>query len=138
MMMDDRRGFLVQCGLALATAGLGMEFLLKAGPAGPTSPGPVAAMTRDRLEALLNQWLSFHDPVSGKGMVARLTEVRERPRAAHLEQFSLLFRGRQGSHLPEGLYRVATRSAGGFDLFIVPAGGDATGPEYRADFSLLA
>ncbi len=138
MNMDDRRGFLVQCGLALATAGLGTKFLLDAGQAVPTGSAPVAALTRERLQALLNQWMSFHDPVSGKSMIARLTELREWPRAANLEQFSLLFRGRGRSHLPEGLYRVATRSAGGFDLFIVPIGADGTGPEYRADFSLLA
>lgn len=138
MIMDDRRTFLLQCGLAVATAGLGTKFLLGAGPAPSTPSAPLAAMTRDRFEALVNQWLSFHDRVSRHGMVARLTEVREGARTANLEQFSLRFRARPGSHVPEGVYRVATGAAESFDLFIVPTGGDESGREYRADFSLLA
>lgn len=135
--MDDRRRFLVQCGLALATAGFGMDYLLDAVQAGRPVSGPAAAMTRDRFTMLLDQWMSFSDPASGKGMVARLIEVRDQPGTANLEQFSLQFRGRRGHRLPEGLYRVVTRSAGSFDLFIVPVRSAESTHEYRADFSLL-
>lgn len=50
-------------------------------------------------------------------------------------QFSLVFRGPEGSALPQGIYRLSHAELGELDLFLVPIGRDAEGTRYEAAFA---
>ena len=51
------------------------------------------------------------------------------------EQFSVIFRGGAGEHLPQRIYPMNHEKLGEFDLFIVPIGPDDQGMRYQAVFA---
>ena len=50
------------------------------------------------------------------------------------EQFSVIFRGGAGDHLPQRTYPMDHETLGKFELFIVPIGPDDQGMRYQAVF----
>ena len=69
--------------------------------------------------------------VDAKALAARVTgdaSVRKTP-------FSLLFRVKGASDLPQHTYRLAHAELGEMDLFLVPIGPDAVGMRFEAIFS---
>ena len=64
-----------------------------------------------------------------------LIEVKELGSSGPREQFSLVFRGGQGDHLPQRTYRMEHEELGRMDLFLVPIGPDDEGMRYQAVFA---
>ncbi len=133
--MIGRRAFLLSGGLALVAAGL-RPFPLMA--ATGVIGGPVAdRLGKAAFTPLLWRWLQFSDPANGHAASLKLVEVQDWPGMADMERFSLVFRGRFDTQLPEGTYQVASRYSPPFELFIKPVSAAGTGADFVADFSLL-
>jgi len=64
-----------------------------------------------------------------------LIEVQELGSSGPGEQFSVIFRGGQGDHLPQRIYRMEHEKLGLMDLFLVPVGPDDKGMLYQAVFA---
>jgi hypothetical protein len=64
-----------------------------------------------------------------------LIEVQELGSSGPREQFSVIFRGGQGDHLPQRIYRMEHEELGLMDLFLVPVGPDDEGMLYQAVFA---
>ncbi len=64
-----------------------------------------------------------------------LIEVQELRSSGPREQFSVIFRGDQGDHLPQKTYRMEHEKLGPMDLFLVPVGPDDEGMLYQAVFA---
>jgi len=134
--MNKRREFLVQCGAAAVTAGLG-PLAVSAGTMAPwAGPGRAA----DRFRPLLGEHFVLRDAATGAESSVRLTAVHDEPVQAAVEQFSLRFDGAAGPRLPEGTYRARARShvMQSFDLFVSPSGEEGGAAAYRAYFCLLS
>ncbi len=64
-----------------------------------------------------------------------LIEVKKLGSSGPKEQFSVVFRGGQGDHLPQRTYRMEHDALGRMDLFLVPLGPDDQGMRYQAVFA---
>lgn len=64
-----------------------------------------------------------------------LIEVKELGSSGPREQFSAIFRGGRGDHLPQKTYPVEHEELGKMDLFLVPIGPDDQGMLYQAVFA---
>ena len=64
-----------------------------------------------------------------------LIEVQELGSSGPREQFSVIFRGGQGDHLPQRIYPMEHEGLGRMDLFLVPIGPDDEGMLYQAVFA---
>lgn len=131
--MNERRKFLVQCGAAAMTAGLG-PLTVSAGTVAPWS-GPGRAV--DRFRPLLGERFVLSDRTTGAEATVRLDAVDDGPARAGLEQFTLRFDDARGPRLTEGTYRARSHAMQDFDLFVSPTGEDDAADGYRAHFCLL-
>ena len=61
-----------------------------------------------------------------------LAEVDEPKAPAHVELFTLIFRGPRAPVLPQKIYRVEHATLGGFDLFLTAVAADQQGTAYEA------
>ena len=77
--------------------------------------------------------------LSSDAAAQHLELVAVQPRATQqpMEQFSLVLRGPAAQALEAGTYRLEHAQSGSFDMHMAPAGSDAQGAFYRAEFSLL-
>lgn len=134
--MIGRREFVWGCGISLAAVAL-RPLPLLASTATVSEPLADARLGKATFAPLLSRWLQFSDAAYEHVASLQLVALRDGPRAANLESFSLLLRGRAGTRLPESIYRVASRFAPSFELFIKPVSGPGKGVYFAADFSLL-
>jgi hypothetical protein len=77
----------------------------------------------------------------GKGLrqvvSLQIIDVVESRRDSHTENFSVRFKGPRDYALGKNVYNFQSTTGDEFQLWIEPAGEDATGFYYRADFNLL-
>jgi uncharacterized protein DUF6916 len=132
--MNERRAFLMQTTVALVAVGLGWRTL----PAAVAGQRATSAPMSDQFRKFVNQSFTFRALRSDVRVPVQLVAVKQKAPAPGLDQFSLLFRGRPGSHLREGFYEVAGGPAGRSEIFLTPIPGGSRETYYRADFSLLA
>jgi hypothetical protein len=66
-----------------------------------------------------------------------LFEVSDLQKTPQQEMFSVVFRCRAGSVLPQRIYRLEHEKMGQFDLFLVPIKKDDQGVHYEAVFNRL-
>ena len=125
--MNQRRKFLMQSMAALGALGFGWRGAEAAAP----------RLSSDRFEPYVNHVFTFYDSRTGGPARLTLVAVNRVPSGPKLDQFSLVFRGRSGVALGEGLHRVVGGPARRSALFLTRTRGRDGAPHYRADFSLL-
>ena len=88
---------------------------------------------------LVGEEFSVGLEAGGGDPVLRLLEVSPLPSwpgAPRADPFSLVFAGRRGIALAQGIYSVSHPGLGSLDLFLVPIAPDATGdPLYESVFN---
>jgi hypothetical protein len=86
---------------------------------------------------LLHQ--TFLMRVGGSAVPVELIEVRDLGARASeggtLDNYALLFRAQDKSHVPQGIYGIEHQAIGLLELFLVPIGPDAAGMRYEAIFN---
>ena len=92
--------------------------------------------TKAKFQALLRTRFSISQGGSDRSEVT-LVKVTDGPVFAGTEQFSITFKGRRSSPLPEGLYDIRHARMGSFQLHLRPVGSDQGVVYYSATFNLL-
>lgn len=118
--MTKRRDFLIQCATATAWLGsslpaMAVRFADESAPVGP-------AETLERFERALGQTYRLTDLSIGSALDADLVAIEDRATRYNpsLKQFVLVFRGRSGVPIPEGIYQVVGRDGTASHLFLQP------------------
>jgi hypothetical protein len=124
--MLHRRDFLKTTSLALVAGALG-PFVI-----GSASGTPMDGPSRATFAALLHTW--FHNDLGGP---VELVALKRGAPSRQVDQFTLVFRDATGSPLPEGIYPLTAETGERFEMFLQPAGDDASSQYYTAAFNLL-
>ena len=126
----DRREFLK--GSTAAVVAIGLSPWLIAG----TSAMGGGALSQADYEALRNSW--FHVGSAAEGWQSlELVNVRDDGSNARAEQWSVFFRGDPGTELSEGVHTLVPPDGSELELFLQPAGDDASSPLFAARFNRL-
>lgn len=87
---------------------------------------------------LLHQTFLVH-VAPGSTLPVELIEVRDLGArvlgGTRLDNYALLFRGGEKSHVPQAIYRIEHEVLGALDVFLVPVGPDEVGMRYEAIFN---
>ncbi len=92
--------------------------------------------TKAKFRALVKTRFFISQGSSDRSEVT-LVKVTNGPVFAGTEQFSVTFKGRRSSPLPEGLYGIRHARMGSFQLHLKPVGSDQGVVYYSATFNLL-
>lgn len=129
----NRRDFVGTCVAAGALVALGPSPLLAV--AGGQAAQATQSFRREHFEAVLHSRFRIRTG-PWRGVDVQLAAVEDGPATQGVEQFALLFRGREAAGgLPPETYGITHSSLGDFDLYLEPSA-EASG--YRATFGLLA
>jgi hypothetical protein len=95
----------------------------------------LATVRSEEFAACLNQ--DFAIVLSDGALLLQLSEVRPlgvRPESLR-EPFAIVFLGRAGLALPQGIYKVRNVTLGEMEIFLVQVGADQTGSTFEAVFN---
>lgn len=130
-----RREFLIGSTATVVAAGVAPSLLHAATPESTFSGAP--KLSRERFEQLVNSNFRIYK----KGWVSetvKLEKLKEGPLSPGAEQFTLEFRGSQGTRLPSGMYLVNHRQDGDMLLYLESVGTSKDSYNYLAVFNLIA
>jgi len=133
--MSNRRQFFTAAaagGVVLASSGASA---LAVAPPNTLSRRVGGSPTQATFTSLQGQSFTLRNDASPQHL--ELVAVQPRATQQAMEQFSLVLRGSAAQALQAGTYRVEHPQSGRFDMHMAPAGSDALGALYRAEFSLL-
>ena len=75
----------------------------------------------------------------GSALPVELIEVRDlgarTVEGVTIENYALVFRSRDKTHVPQGIYGIEHEALGLLELFLVPIGPDEVGMRYEAIFN---
>jgi len=125
-----RRYFLKSAGATLALSGLGLHATLAAAAGFHWSRAGAAALVGQSF------WLNHPERGALALTLAAVHAPAQQP-DPRLEQFSLRFRAPGSVAIADASYDMDHPAIGRFSLHLAPAGQDADGANYRADFTLL-